>query len=344
MDAFFACTPVSMGYLHGLHEHGGERFFVMAIKSSGEVVLIAPALAETQARRAGLEDVRPWKDGEDPLPLFEQLADEWNLRSGILAVDDDMPAHILLKMQASLPAALFRAGKNLLSPLMGRKDEAEIEKMRVAGRIADEAFQDVLPKIKAGLTELEVDGMLRQAMADRGGTPAFCIVATGSGSAEPHHLSAQVPLAQGDVVILDFGCDFQGYKSDITRTICIGGNPEAAKVYEIVFQAHMAAREAARFGATGQDVDRAARKVIQDAGYGEFFFHRTGHGIGSQLHEEPNMVEGNTELLVEGNAFSTEPGIYLAGNFGVRIENIIAMTASGAESMNEEPSSTLINL
>jgi Xaa-Pro dipeptidase len=344
VDAFFACTPVSMGYLQGLHESGGERFFVMGIHPDGSVALIAPALAETQARRVGIQDVRTWKDGEDPIPLFEQLAEQWNLRSGILAVDDDMPAHVLLKMQSALPAALFRTGKPLLSTLMARKDSDEIAKMQIAGSIADEAFQEVLPKIKAGLKEIEVDRMLRQAMADRGGEPAFCIVAAGAGSAEPHHFSANVPLSNGDVVVLDFGCDYEGYKSDITRTVCLGDNPEAAKVYEVVFKAHMAARNAVAFGATGQDVDRAARAVIESAGYGPQFFHRTGHGIGSQLHEEPNMVEGNSELLVEGNAFSIEPGIYLAGRFGIRIENIVALAAHGPITMNAEPSPTLLCL
>jgi Xaa-Pro aminopeptidase len=344
VDVFFACTPSSMGYLHGLHESGGERFFVMGISPQGKVVLIAPALAEAQARRVGVADIRAWKDGEDPAPLFEALADEWGLRSGIIAVDDEMPAHLLLRMQASLPAALFRTGKPLLSPLMARKEPEEIALMKRAGAIADEAFQVVLPQIKVGMTERQVDKLLRDAMSERGGEPAFCIVATGAGSAEPHHLSGEDVISENDVLILDFGCDVEGYKSDITRTVCVGANAEASKVYEIVFHAHRAAREAAIYGATGQDVDRAARKVIEDAGYGPHFFHRTGHGIGSQLHEEPNMVEGNDSLLVEGNAFSVEPGIYLEGKFGVRIENIVAMGVDGCESLNDEPSPTLIHL
>jgi Xaa-Pro dipeptidase len=342
VDAYFACTPASMGYLHDLHESGGERFFVLGINPQGETALIAPALAQTQARRVGIEDVRAWKDGEDPIPLLEQLAAEWNLRSGIVAVDDDMPAHMLLKMQNTLPAALFRPGKSFLSPLMSRKEPEEILKMKQAARIADEAFKEVLPRIKLGLTENQVDQMLRDAMASRGGVPEFCIVATGAGSAEPHHLSGDFVLADGDVVVLDFGCDYEGYKSDITRTVCLGSNEHASKVYRIVFEAHMAARAAAKFGACGQDVDRAARRVIEEAGFGDFFFHRTGHGIGSQIHEEPNMVEGNLELLAEGNAFSVEPGIYLAGKFGIRIENIVAMESSGGVSLNEDPSPTLL--
>ncbi len=344
-DAFFATAPATMGYLHGLHESGGERFLTLAVHSSGEVRLLAPALTETQARRAGIKDVRTWRDGEDPLALLEQLATDWNLRSGILAVDDEMPAQMLLKMQATLPAALFKAGGSLMFSLMRRKSELELDVMRRAGAIADEAFEEVRPKIHAGLTELELDKMLRDAMQSRGGKPEFCIVAAGAGGAEPHHLSDEAVIQDGDVVVLDFGCDVGGYKSDITRTVAVGTpDPEAVTVYSIVYKAHMAAREAAKLGATGQDVDRAARKVIEDSGYGQWFFHRLGHGIGLRIHEEPNMVEGNDQLLEVGNTFSVEPGIYLPGRFGVRIENIVVMTDAGAKSLNAEPSPSLIHL
>jgi len=342
-DAFFAHSPVTMGYLHGIHEHAGERFLTLAIRPTGEVAMIAPALSETQARRCGVQDVRTWKDGEDPLELLKALSNEWNLRSGILAVDDEMPARMLLQMQDALPAALFKAGGALVAALTSRKEPAEVETMRRAGQIADEAFLEVFPRIKAGMTELQVDKLLRDAMAARGGEPAFCIVGAGPNGAEPHHLSDASILKEGDVLILDFGCDLEGYKSDITRTVSVGeASDEAKKVYEIVYAAHMAARRTAGLSATGEQVDSAARNVIKDAGYGEYFFHRTGHGIGQQVHEEPNMVAGNTKPLEMGNAFSVEPGIYLPGKFGVRIENIVAITEKGAESMNAEPSPTLV--
>lgn len=346
LDAFFATSPVTMGYLRGYHESGHERFLTLAISAKGEVRLICPALSESQARRVGIEDIVTWRDGENPLELLERLANDWNLKSGILAVDDEMPAQMLLKMQATLPAALFKPGQLVLSQLMRNKDESELALLRKAGKIADDAFDAVLPKIGAGMTELQVDQMLMDAMRSFGGKPAFCIVATGGAGAEPHHLSDETVIKDGDVLVMDFGCDVEGgYKSDITRTVCVGkATEEAKKVYKVVYESQAAGRAAARAGVAAQEVDRAARKVIDDAGYGEFFVHRTGHGIGMRGHEEPYMVEGNTDILHPGQCFSVEPGIYLPNRFGVRIENIVAATQDGHESMNREPSSTLIEV
>lgn len=345
IDAFFATSPITMGYLRGYFEDGHERFLTLAINSDGRSRLICPALSASQARRAGIADIASWRDGEDPLIHLATLADEWNLRSGILAVDDEMRAQILLKMQGTLPAALFKPGQAILSRLMKNKDEAELDLLRQAAKIADDAFDAVLPQIKTGLIETQLDQMIKDEMSRLGGVPTFCIVATGANGAEPHHLSDATPIKEGDVVVLDFGCDVGGYKSDITRVVCAGkATDEARKVYDIVYRSQAAGRAAARSGIAAQEVDRAARKVIEDAGYGEFFVHRTGHGIGMRGHEEPYMVEGNMDLLEPGQCFSVEPGIYLPGNFGVRIENIVAATVDGHESLNREPSSTLIEL
>ncbi len=344
IDAFFATSPVTMGYLRGYHEGGGERFLTVAIAADGRERLICPALSESQARRIGFQDIASWRDGENPLALLERLADDWNLKTGILAVDDDMPAQMLLKMQATLPAALFKAGQATLAKLMRQKDEDELRLLRKAGKIADDAFDAVIPKIRAGMTEIEVADLLSNKMRDLGGVPMFCIIAAGPNGAEPHHLSDETVLRVGDVVVMDFGCDVEGgYKSDITRTICIGSaTDQAKKVYEIVHGSHMAGRRAIRASLPAQEVDRAARKVIEDAGYGEFFVHRTGHGLGMRIHEDPYIVEGNDQPLLPGDVFSIEPGIYLPGSFGVRIENIVSATESGHESMNRQPSATLI--
>ncbi len=345
-DAFFGTSPITMGYLRGYHESGHERFLTLAISAKGQVRLICPALSESQARRVGIEDVVTWRDGENPLAHLERLADDWNLKTGILTVDDDMPAQMLLKMQATLPAALFKPGQLVLSRLMRNKDEDELSLLRKAGKIADDAFDAVLPKIRAGMTELQLDRMLQDEMTRLGGKPAFCIVAAGTAGAEPHHVSDESVIKDGDVVVLDFGCTVEsGYMSDITRTVCVGGaSDEAKKVYDVVYCAQAAGRAAIRSGVAAQEVDRAARKVIEGAGYGEFFVHRTGHGIGMRGHEEPYMVEGNTDLLEPGQTFSVEPGIYLPGRFGVRIENIVAATQDGHESMNREPSASLLEL
>jgi Xaa-Pro dipeptidase len=343
VDAIFTCTPISMGYLQGFHEGGGERFLTLAIRCDGTTRMICPALSATQARRSGIEDVRSWRDGEDPVAHFKQLAEDWNLRSAIIAVEDDMPAHMLLKMQEALPAALFKPGQEILAKLMRVKEPEEIELMRKAGEIADRALPAALAAIKPGVTEREVADVLNAEMRRLGGKPMFAIVATGTLGAEPHHDSDDTQIQEGDVVILDFGCSVGGYLSDITRTVCCGkASDEAKKVYDLVLRAHRAGRAAIMPGIACQEVDRAARRVIDEAGYGEFFMHRTGHGIGSRGHEEPFIIEGNELPLAPGHCFSVEPGVYLPGQLGVRIENIVVCTENGHESLNEEPGATLI--
>ncbi|CAN5379944.1 Xaa-Pro peptidase family protein [soil metagenome] len=342
IDAYLAWDPITMGYMEGFFEGSHERFLTLAISAKGDVQLICPSLSAAQARRGGIVNIDSWADGEDPLALFADLAVKWDLKSGIIAVDATMPSRMLLQLQSVLPAALFKNGEELVSAGMGRKDADEIDKLHRSGRIADDTYIEVLPQIKAGMTENELGRLLKDGMSNRGGKPTFCIVAAGRNGAEPHHLTDDTVLERGDVVIIDFGCELEGYQSDITRTVAIGeASDEAKKVYDIVYRAHMAARAAIRPGVSGEAIDNGARDVIVAAGYGPQFYHRTGHGIGMNGHEHPNMVAGNVTPLVAGNCFSIEPGIYLEGNFGVRIENIVACTESGHMSMNDEPASEL---
>jgi Xaa-Pro aminopeptidase len=317
----------------------------LAVRSTGEMRMICPSLSHAQAQRCGISDVRAWRDGENPLEHFGELGRDWNLRAARIAVDDDMPAAMLLAMQGALPAALFVPGQAILGGIMRRKDPQELDLLRTAARIADAAYERILPQIRVGMKESELEGLIMSEMQRLGGKPTFCIVAAGANSAEPHHLSDDTVLREGDVAILDFGCSVGGYQSDITRTVALGRpDPEAERVYDIVHAAHMAGRSAAGPGVPAQEVDRAARKVIRDAGYGEYFMHRTGHGIGLRGHEEPFIVEGNDRSLEPGDCFSVEPGIYMAGRFGVRIENIMTITDTGAESLNAEPEGRLRTL
>lgn len=342
-DAFFAWSPVAMGYLHGFREGAGERFMTLAIHADGRAAMICPALSATQAKRSGIQDVRPWRDGEDPISLFRSLAQEWDISGGILSVDDEMPAHMVLSMQSALPAALFKAGGTVLAGLMRCKSYGELELMRKAGMIADRALAAGLSAIKDGATEIQVAAALKSEMSRLGGVPTFAIVATGANGAEPHHESDDTPIRRGDVIILDFGCDFGGYQSDITRTVAFGhADPDAVAVYDIVLRAHKAARQAIRPGATAGSIDEAARKVIEHAGYGEQFMHRTGHGIGMKVHEEPFIIAGSEVQVEPGHCFSIEPGIYLPGRFGIRIENIVSVSDNGHTSLNDEPGSTLL--
>ena len=343
-DAYLAWSPVTMGYLADFFEDAHERFLALAISATGDYHLVCPALTVNQAERIGLKNVSGWRDGEDPLALFKAIADRWNLSVGIVAVDPEFPARHLLALQGLLPTTLFKNGEALISDLMRRKDPAEIDAMKRAARIADDAWIEIQKELRPGITEREVAKRLSELMAERGGRPTFSIVAAGAGGAEPHHLSDDTVIASGDVVILDFGCEVDGYQSDITRTVAIGEpDPEARKVYETVMAAHLAGREAIATisGVTGANADAAARAIITDAGYGEFFNHRLGHGIGMNGHEAPNLIASNTEPLVSGDCFSIEPGIYLPGRFGVRIENIYTFDGTGPISLNDEPSATL---
>lgn len=345
LDVFLAQDPYSMDYLHGFREGSLERFLSLAVHRDGSSTLICPALTETQARRSGIDSIRAWADGQDPMKLVQDLAREWDFASGGIAVDDQMPASFLLELQGALPSARFVPGSPVLGELMSRKDERELELLQRAATIADRAFAQVLPTIEVGWTETRVAAVLAQEMSELGGKPSFTIVATGAFGAEPHHENSDAKLEKGQVLVLDFGCEFGGYQSDITRTVSLGPNSEKAhRVYEIVYRAHMAGRNAIRPGIAAQDVDRATRAVVVEAGFGAQFFHRTGHGIGMRGHEAPFIVEGAEKPLSEGNCFSIEPGIYLAGEFGVRIENIVTVTPNGHRSLNEEPSPKLLEI
>ncbi len=345
VDAFLAWAPVTMGYLQGFSEGAGERFLTLALRSDGSVRLICPALSATQAGRSGIADIRPWKDGEDPVVHFKQLAADWNLRSAIIGVDDEMPAHLLLTMQAALPAALFKAGGGLVANLMRVKGPDELALLHEAGRIADQAFPAGVAAVRPGATETQVADALAAEMRRLGGVPTFTIIATGANGAEPHHLSDDTPVREGDVIVMDFGCSLRGYQSDITRTVACGKAPdEAHLVYKTVLAAHHAARKAVAPGVSCGDVDAAARGVIEAAGYGEFFVHRTGHGLGMRVHEEPNIIAASGQRLMPGHCFSIEPGIYLAGRFGVRIENIVTCAEGGHVSFNVEPADSLFEV
>jgi len=343
LDCYIAGTPISMGYLADFHEGGGERMLVMLIRPEGEPAMIVPSLSRTHAEKTGVAQIRDWKDGEDPGALFESLALEWGLRTAVIGVDDEIPASILLRMQTALPAALFKAAGDVMAEARKSKDESELAAMKRAAEIAEAAFDAVVPSVREGMTEREVAFFLQMEMLKHGGQPTFCIVATGANGAEPHHTSDDTPLRKGDIVVIDWGCQVDHYLSDITRTVAVGeASDEAREVYRIVYASHQAGRGAIRPGVACQEVDRAARAVIQGAGFGERFIHRTGHGIGMMGHEPPMIVEGSSSPLAVGQCFSVEPGIYLPGRFGVRIENIVTVTESGHRSLNAEPPSEII--
>ncbi len=337
LGGYLAHTPSTVAALVGLNEGPGERFSALVLNPAGEYVLICPALSVNQARRSGVGAMRPLLDGVDPGPVVREVFSELGI-SGCVGFDDLMPAIHVVRLQEVFPDLSFEAAGRVFGSLSRTKGEVEAALLLEAGRIADETFAEVKGLIRAGMTEAEVDGLLRAGMARRGGVPAFSIVAAGPNGAECHHHTDETVLKAGDAVILDFGCDVGGFKSDTTRTVSIGEpSAKVREIYEVVLRSHWAAREAIRPGCRAGDIDKAARDVISAAGYGEWFVHRVGHGLGREVHEEPYILPESQEELKPGDVFSIEPGIYLPDEFGVRIENIVMMTEDGHRSFNVDP-------
>jgi Xaa-Pro aminopeptidase len=342
VDAYIAATPVNMFYLSGFSEPPLERLMFLLVPQSGEPWWFMPALSAESAETnpAGWQVRYVWHDSEGPLRHLEQCAHEQNLETAVIAVDDEMPAMFLLILQQTLPAALFRRGGEIIAEVRARKDALEIAHMREAARLTDEALAAGLERCMLGVSEWAVALAIQRALYDMGSHLAFGIpiVAAGENSSKPHYTTGHRTLQPGDVIVIDYGGTYEGYCSDITRVVSVGAAPEEAKkIYAVVYEAHMAAREAAKPGVPAQEVDRAARRVIEKAGYGEYFVHRTGHGIGLSVHEPPYIVEGNGAPLEVGHCFTIEPGIYLPGRFGVRVENVYTITETGCESLNADP-------
>ncbi|MCC6403563.1 MAG: aminopeptidase P family protein [Fimbriimonadaceae bacterium] len=342
VTAFLATAAPTMRYLTGLAEEGGMRLLACAFSSQGDVRFIGPSLSANQARRAGIRDVRPWDDGPGPDGLLRELAADWGLAGHTVAVDNETRADHLLHLQGLMADTKFVPGRDLISRLVRQKDDTELDALRRAAKIADEAMEPVLASIRPGMTEADVAHMLSDEMRKRGGHPHFGIVATGPHGAEPHHETGASKLERGHLLIMDYGCTVDGYLSDTTRTVGLGTASDAQReAYATVAKAHYAARSAIRPGATCGSVDHAAREVIAQAGLGQYFVHRTGHGIGLRIHEEPFIVGGSDVALLEHDCFSIEPGVYVPGEFGVRIENIVTVTQDGHESLNSDPASEL---
>lgn len=326
-------------YLTGFREEPAERMLLTLIPAQGEPCLIVPQLYEEHLRRdSWIEDLRVWQDGEDPVALLGKTIGEKAPSPRRVLVDDRLWAQFLLPLQRVCPEAVFETASSILSELRMRKDPEELALMRRAAAVADEVFDWVCAQAIEGLTERELAAMIEAEMRRLGGegTAFETLVASGPNGALPHHRAGTRRIQKGDLVILDYGCRIGGYHSDITRTVACGPPAEEArKIYEIVREAQERAVQAVRPGVPAQEIDGVARSVITEAGYGERFIHRTGHGIGLEVHEPPYLVEGNALPLEAGMAFSVEPGIYLPGRFGVRIEDIVVVTSEGVERLNQ---------
>ena len=340
IDAIFAGPSTDLEYLADLRLFDDERPKGLLISKTGKVFALTPMLYGEEMKIAlGNEAViKIWADHEGFGRAFAEGANEIGVTGGRIAINDGVKAVDLIEMKKILDAEYVN-GAHTLAPLRRVKEEAELENLRRAGAIADAVMEDISKFIAAGRTEREIQETLAALFAKHGcETLSFPpIVAGGPNGSMPHYQDNARILRDGDFVVVDMGCRYNGYCSDMTRTFCLGEPTEEMKrVYAIVLEAQKAGEAAVCEGASGQDVDRAGRRVINDAGYGEYFLNRLGHGVGIAIHEDPYIIEGNDLPLEPGNVFSVEPGIYIAGKFGVRIENIVAVKPDGtAESLDK---------
>ncbi|HUB37734.1 MAG TPA: Xaa-Pro peptidase family protein [Streptosporangiaceae bacterium] len=337
LDALLLTPGPDLRYVTGYDAHALERLTCLAVPADGAPFLVVPRLEVPAAHDspAGALDLEivGWDETDDPYALVSK-------RLGTVAavgLADRMWALMVLRLRAALPAARQELASVALRELRARKSPAEVAALREAAEAIDRVHVQVPGWLRPGRTEREVAADISEAILAEGHASAdFAIVASGPNGASPHHTAADRVLQPGDAVVVDIGGTMpSGYCSDCTRTYAIGSAPAGfAAYYQVLKDAQEAAREAVRPGITAEAVDAAAREPIAAAGYGEFFVHRTGHGIGLETHEDPYIVSGNSEVLQAGHAFSIEPGIY-PGPHGARIEDIVVCTEDGCESLNK---------
>lgn len=312
-----------------------ERITMLAVPVDAEPVMIVPRLerpdAEAAAGASTLQ-ITDWTDGADPYAAAAALMSG----TGRYALSDSAWAMHLLGLQEQLPDSSYVSMTAALPMLRAIKDDDEIGRLAAAGAGADQAYEEIVTRQFAGRSEAEVGADLADLLRQFGHSQVdFTVVGSGPNGANPHHEVGPRIIQEGDMVVLDFGGLKHGYGSDTTRTVHVGEpTAEEQEVHDVVRQAQQAAFEAVRPGVECQEIDRAARAVIRDAGYGDYFIHRVGHGIGLTTHEPPYMVEGETQVLQPGMCFSIEPGIYLPERFGVRIEDIVTVVPEGGRRLN----------
>lgn len=338
-------------YLTGYTAHALERLTLLVLPADGPAVLVAPRLeamaaAASPAAAAGLVEIAAWDETDDPFAL---VSARLGAGAGRLLVDPVLPARFLLALQRALPGRPFGLSTEVTRDLRIVKEGDEVELLRRAAQAADRVVARIAAGPLVGRTELEVSREVRELLLAEGHDEAvFAIVASGPNGASPHHGAGGRRIGPGDPIVLDIGGTLDGYGSDITRMLWVAGEDAVAPseefmtIFELVRRAQAAATAAVRPGVRCAELDGIARGIIRDGGWGEAFIHRLGHGIGLEGHEDPYLVAGNDEPLAVGHAFSIEPGIYLAGRFGVRIEDIVVCGPDGPDVLNEAPRQLLV--
>ena len=335
VDVLLLSVGHDLPYLIGYEAMPLERLTMLVVPREAKPTLVLPRLEAPRVDRIDdLFDVLPWNETDDAIALVATLASS----ASVAAIGDQTWGRFVVELLPAMPDTAFRRAVEVVGPLRARKDPAEIEALRAAGsavdRIAAQLQAGEIPLV--GRSEAEVSRDLSERILAEGHQVVnFAIVAAGENAASPHHHPGERVIRPGEIVLCDFGGTMDGYCSDITRCVHLGPPPaEVAEAYAVLHEAQQAAVAAATVGTPCEEVDAVARRIITEAGYGEYFVHRTGHGIGMEAHEEPYVVAGNSLKLASGHAFSIEPGIYVEGRFGMRLEDIVVATDSGPDPMN----------
>lgn len=342
VDGLLVGPSADLRYLTGYDAPLLERLTLLVLPAQGDPTLVVPELERPRASSAthGLE-IASWGETEDPIALVKSVLGSSASR---LAAGDRLWSMFLLGLQTAFPQASWAPASQVMKLLRIRKDAEEVEALRRAGAAADRVAEALASEKITGRTERDVSRWITESLHAEGTERVnFAIVASGPNAASPHHEPGTRVIQPGDTIVCDFGGTLEGYCSDITRTFVAGyATDEVEAAYEVLFGAQDAGVREAAAGVAAETVDAAARQIIDQAGYGEYFIHRTGHGIGLEEHEDPYLVAGNAEPLAEGMAFSVEPGIYVPDEFGMRIEDIVVVTASGAERLNNAPRELIV--
>ncbi|MEX0657960.1 MAG: Xaa-Pro peptidase family protein [Egibacteraceae bacterium] len=338
VDALLLGPGADLRYLTAYHALPLERLTLLVARADGVHTLVVPALERPRAEDAGLPDavtVVDFSETDDPFAVAAAALD--GIGTGPrLGAGDRLWSTFLLGLQAAVPAATWIRASSVTRELRMRKAPAEVDALRRAGQAIDRVHTDVAALLRPGRTEREVGRDIGERILAEGHQAVnFVIVASGPNGASPHHETGPRRLADGDAVVVDIGGTLDGYCSDCTRNYVVGSAPDGyADAHQALEAAQRAAVEAVRPGQTAAEIDAAAREPLEAAGYGPAFVHRTGHGIGLEEHEDPYIVAGNDLELESGMAFSVEPGVYLPGRFGMRIEDIVVVTPDGCENLN----------
>lgn len=335
VEALLLSLGADLPWLTGYKAMPTERLTMLVLPLDDQPVMVVPQLeAPRVVEDPDVFRLAPWKEGTDPVAAVAELVGSRRR----LGIGDRTWAGFLVGLQEALPGRRWQVASTVTGPLRAVKDAAEVEALAVAGAAADRVALQLLggeiPMV--GRTEAEVSAdIARRLVAEGHETVGFAIVGSGPNSASPHHDASPRVIQPGEPVVCDFGGSLDGYCSDTTRTVFTGEPPaEFLELYQVLQEAQAAGVRAAAVGTACEAVDQAARTIIDAAGYGAAFIHRTGHGIGLEGHEDPYIVAGNRTPLVAGHAFSVEPGIYLAGRFGARIEDIVVATETGPRALN----------